>query len=45
MPKLGKRTIAAREQVDADQLYDPSAAVAPPRWRPKRAPTRSAAMT
>ena len=28
MPKVGKRTIAAREKVDSDQLYDPQRAVA-----------------
>tara|TARA_Y100000588_G_scaffold387854_1_gene486650 strand:+ start:5882 stop:6604 length:723 start_codon:yes stop_codon:yes gene_type:complete len=28
MPKVGKRTIAAREKVDSDQLYDPQQAVA-----------------
>jgi large subunit ribosomal protein L1 len=28
MPKLGKRTTAARAAVDSDQLYDPNAAVA-----------------
>jgi len=28
MPKLGKRTVAARANVDHEQLYDPSAAVA-----------------
>jgi len=28
MPKLGKRTVAARATVDSEQLYEPSAAVA-----------------
>ncbi len=28
MPKLGKRTVAAREKVDSERLYEPSAAVA-----------------
>jgi len=28
MPKLGKRTVAARANVDADRLYEPSTAVA-----------------
>ena len=28
MPKLGKRTIAAREQVDSDRYYAPQEAVA-----------------